>query len=57
MRSLVQAIILLSLSAQSYAGMVAPVITSVPALSEWGMLSLGTAIVSAGLYLIRKNRK
>ncbi len=55
MRSLTQALTLLCISASSFAGGPAPV-SSVPTLSEWGMLSLGAAIVGVGVYLIRKNK-
>ncbi len=56
MRSLPRVIVLYSLSAQAFAGN-GPPVAAVPTLSEWGMISLGLAIVGAGLYLLRDNKK
>ncbi len=56
MRASIQALVLLSLSAQCFAGTALPV-ASVPTLSEYGLLSLGAAIAGVGIYLIRKSRK
>ena len=36
---------------------VPPVASSIPTLTEWGLISLGVAIVGIGAYIIRKNRK
>lgn len=56
MRTFFHALVLSSLTSPCFAGPALPV-ASVPTLSEWGLLSLGAAIVGAGLLLINNHRK